>query len=328
MILLIIIIVMRLGCPVELFYAKTIQLPFLLNPVMELMWYEVYPGVSILIILGFIWVIVSIIKLVLYIRAYLLFQSVVHKIQSNAVKSSVRELSNSLDLKDYPVYISEAIESPRIIGKSKIIYLPNVQFSSEQLDSILAHEIQHIDNYDFYKKQLIELLIIIYWWFPPVYRLRRQYSIYSELRADGLVTKNATDYENLEYAKTLVEVQKLLENAKNDRIDQYSSFFLTDGTQILKWRIDNICSYTFIKRTGTIILASIVIIPFLSNCIIFEPKFDAPKENYIDEQQWSESYILKTEGGEYYLISGETMTLISDINDPILREIPIFVTLD
>lgn len=323
LILLTIVTILRLCAPFELFYTRTIQFPLLLNPIMEFMWYEIYPDIPVSNILWFLWIAIAVIKLVIYINRISQMRSIVKKISENSEKTSVRELLHDPTLEDYPVYISELIDSPKIIGYKRNIYLPKVKYSNNQLDNIINHEIQHIRHFDFFKKQLLELLIIIYWWFPPVYLLRKQYHIYSELRADGFAVKDTSEYEHLKYAQTLIEVQMVLCNEKKDSFNRYSTMFIADGVQTLKWRIESLNSRSFIKRSNILILFFIAIIPFFTNCVIFEPKFSAPTGEYIDEEQWLDSYLLKIDEEEYYLVSENAMILVSDINDPILKGIPI-----
>ncbi|WP_178390069.1 M56 family metallopeptidase [Faecalibaculum rodentium] len=248
---------------------------------MEFMWYEIYPDIPVSNILWFLWIAIAVIKLVIYINRISQMRSIVKKISENSEKTSVRELLHDPTLEDYPVYISELIDSPKIIGYKRNIYLPKVKFSNNQLDNIINHEIQHIRHFDFFKKQLLELLIIIYWWFPPVYLLRKQYHIYSELRADGFAVKDTSEYEHLKYAQTLIEVQMVLCNEKKDSFNRYSTMFIADGVQTLKWRIESLNSRSFIKRSNILILFFIAIIPFLRIALFLSLSFQHQQESIL-----------------------------------------------
>ena len=109
---------------------------------------------------------------------------------------------------DIPVYRSDLVPSPMVIGFKKAIFLPETEFDHKELVNILEHELTHLRNKDIYIKNLINLLTIIYWWFPPIYVLQRQIDLFLEIRVDNKVTGNYSEKESLQYAQTLVSVQK------------------------------------------------------------------------------------------------------------------------
>ena len=56
----------------------------------------------------------------------------------------------------------------------KLYLIPDVYLSQENLKNVLLHKkTWHIKNHDVFTKQIINiLLVIMYWWFIPVYGLR------------------------------------------------------------------------------------------------------------------------------------------------------------
>ena len=67
-----------------------------------------------------------------------------------------------------------------VMGFNKTILIPDVCLSQENLKNVLLHETWHIKNHDVCNKQIINLLVIMYWWFIPVYRLRDKIDLFLE----------------------------------------------------------------------------------------------------------------------------------------------------
>ena len=63
-------------------------------------------------------------------------------------------------------------------------------------DLLLAHELAHVRSWHSADKLLMQLLLALFWFFPPVYLLRKQLELLHELEADAAATRqyNAFDY--------------------------------------------------------------------------------------------------------------------------------------
>ncbi|MBA4305069.1 MAG: hypothetical protein C0424_12640 [Sphingobacteriaceae bacterium] len=63
-------------------------------------------------------------------------------------------------------------------------------------DLLLAHELAHVQSWHSADKLLMQLLLALFWFFPPVYLLRKQLELLHELEADAAATRqyNAFDY--------------------------------------------------------------------------------------------------------------------------------------
>lgn len=61
---------------------------------------------------------------------------------------------------------------------------------------LLAHELAHVQSWHSADKLLMQLLLALFWFFPPVYLLRKQLELLHELEADAAATRqyNAFDY--------------------------------------------------------------------------------------------------------------------------------------
>ena len=73
-------------------------------------------------------------------------------IVKNAKITSVGEYLQDHDHCDIPVYRSDLVPSPMVIGFKKAIFLPETEFDHKELVNILEHELTHLRNKDIYIK--------------------------------------------------------------------------------------------------------------------------------------------------------------------------------
>lgn len=75
------------------------------------------------------------------------------------------------------------------------IFIPGADQSLPS-DLLLAHELAHVQSWHSADKLLMQLLLALFWFFPPVYQLRKQLELLHELEADAAATRqyNAFDY--------------------------------------------------------------------------------------------------------------------------------------
>ncbi|MDO4465744.1 MAG: M56 family metallopeptidase, partial [Bacillota bacterium] len=188
------------------------------------------------------------------------------------------------------------------------------------LSNILLHESWHIKNHDIWIKQFINILVILYWWFIPIYRLQQNIDLFLEMRVDNQVTQNFSEQDTLNYMKTLVSIQEKLTQEEKQAI----YFSINDNSKILSYRINYIMNGMFKKNTNTFLLIILIFIPFLSNLIILESHFDIPKEEGIYEQtDINKGYIVEYSDGSYELILDGQCIKIQNPNDDVFKDVPI-----
>lgn len=75
------------------------------------------------------------------------------------------------------------------------IFIPGTDQSLPS-DLLLAHELAHVRSWHSADKLLMQLLLALFWFFPPIYLLRKQLELLHELEADAAATRqyNAFDY--------------------------------------------------------------------------------------------------------------------------------------
>ena len=250
---LILIIILRIIFPFEFPFTITIVAQNLMNPLFSLLKKEILFDVNLSQILFLIWLIG-----ILYLSVKL---SHIHRCSAQIVKriklkSSIHNASEFINTtigKKYTVMVSDLVKSPMIFGFNNIIFLPDIVLSEKEIKNVLYHEIQHIKNHDTFIKLIINALVVVYWWFPPIYSFRRNINSFLEVRVDDQVTSKMSSEERLDYAATLISIQKKIKSKDNNF--STSVFFINDSDNILSFRINYLLDGAFLKRTNPIFVS-------------------------------------------------------------------------
>lgn len=320
--ILIVLILLRLFIPIELRFTVTIPMPIIMNPISDFINFEVLHGVKILHILFFIWAFGIFMNLMMYIKRLVGLRRIERLIIESYKSINVAEIIDGYEGYNYPIYILSDITAPMVLGFHKIILLPNTPFSEKELNNIILHEIYHIKTHDIYLKQFIKIITVIYWWFPPIYLLQREIDLFLELRADSKVTKSLSHYESLDYAETLIAVQRKV-SLENPSVKLFSTCLLSENKKVLSYRINYLMEGNFQKRTNKLVLIALLIVPILSNSIILEAAYyDAPiVEGTFGQNKFE--YIIHHKDGSYSLVIDGESVEFNNIDDPAFSGIKI-----
>ena len=315
-IVLMFIILARLCLPCELPFTKTIEAPIFMNPIANFLRFEII-GIPVYIYLFIIWGFGSLIQLIRYIQKLKTLNDVFQRLERKSKHSTVSSLLPNYSGKDYSVLISDIVHSPMVLGSKKCILLPENEYSTDELENILEHEIKHIENHDYYLKQFINLLTIAYWWFYPVYILQKKIDLFIEVRVDEQLTKPMNTKERLDYASMLVKLQKNIPNEDTLLYKHQTSFLIDDNSNILNYRVQYLIDDSYAKKTSYVLIILLILLPFLSNSIVFEPAFEPPgDENYIDARDVAErGCIIHQKDGTYRVIVDDFDFVIKDLTD-------------
>lgn len=135
--------------------------------------------------------------------------------------------------RNIPVYVAVHIQTPMVIGWKKAIFLPEGKRWKENL--ILEHEYQHMRHHDFWIKQVINFLCIVYWWFPMIHGFRNNMALLLELRVDRVVTARMKKAEKIHYARRL-----LADATAASKLVLASGFFGSKKGSVLELRVQKI----------------------------------------------------------------------------------------
>lgn len=115
------------------------------------------------------------------------------------------------------ISVVENFTSPALFGTlHPLIILPNIDYTDKELYYIFLHELLHIKHKDFLIKFLCDLLVVIYWWNPVIFRLypsllqqvqelHVDYSILTSLQQNEKVPYLESLQKTLAYSSTLYQ---------------------------------------------------------------------------------------------------------------------------
>lgn len=320
------IILIRLLFPIEFPFTRSIYIGSVMNPIQEFFGIELVKGITILNFFCIVWVLGSIVCFLLYLRRIRISKQMLTAISQTAKKCKVSSFIKSDSLSDYPVWETDLISVPMVLGLKELILLPKKHFSETELEVILQHEIQHVKNHDIYIKQFSNILMIIYWWFLPIYWLNNNINLALEIRADAKATKHLEKNDVLKYAYTLVNLEdKFNYTAIDKSISISSNFFLQENLNVISYRIHYLLNSDFKKKSNVLILLVIILLPFISNVIILEPWHEYPHKNdgTFSETDLIEDAYLFEENGAYYIMINNKKSPISNPDEFINMRVPL-----
>lgn len=135
------------------------------------------------------------------------------------IKDEIEKHGERLPLKDYDVYVTDYVDSAVTIGISGIILIPDKIKSKKEMEFAIQHEIAHAIHKDNLIKFIVNLLMILYWWFPLYYTLKKQMDLFFELRADQDVIRYFSNEEVYAY------IDFLMDNQRKNGLNQLNSGF-------------------------------------------------------------------------------------------------------
>lgn len=159
--------------------------------------------------------------------------------------------------KEIPVYITPYISTPFIYGSFKPrIVLPDIKFSSEELEYIFLHELTHWKRRDLWFKGLMVFVNALHWFNPLSYLARHNIDLFCELSCDESVTKSMIFQEKKKYCKFILGV---LWNAADQKNHVSFLYAFSKKRKHLEKRISTILEKKSFKKTKSVFAAAITL---------------------------------------------------------------------
>lgn len=173
-------------------------------------------------IIIFIWSAIALLLFIRIIKRYLKFKSLIVDLSYNIEEIEVKNLYDNL-LSEFKIkgniklrYTYE-VANPSCFGLfEKYILLPPHDYSLEELNWILRHELTHYKSKDLYIRYLILFLKCVYWFNPLVYLLDRVVENICEMHCDETVLKDYGLEDRQSYAMTVVNSIERNTNIHNE----------------------------------------------------------------------------------------------------------------
>lgn len=201
--------VVRLLFPLDIRHTVVLRSYHVLPVFHDLLNYELFPGLSLIMLLVGIWTIGALVMLVLFL-GHLLWDSWRLKQALLLPPSpSIRAAAQACGLDPGIIFVSPAVSSPMTSGLIRpTIYFPVDDYPEAALSCILRHEACHIRRHDAWIKLGLFLFHCLFWWNPLVRFAQRYVEDILELRADRAALENASSEEQTAYAEAMSYVAK------------------------------------------------------------------------------------------------------------------------
>lgn len=152
-------------------------------------------------ILALLWLIGTAVLLLINLIGYI---RLIIKMRKNSVVVSCPELMNFTD-KRVTVRVWENTSSPFMTGIFKpTLVLPAREFTEEQLNNILRHEMTHFKRHDILYKWFVSLVKCVHWFNPVIWYVSKQVNTECEISCDMAVTQNMNKSEEMSYIDTVL----------------------------------------------------------------------------------------------------------------------------
>lgn len=140
-----------------------------------------------------------------------LYTAYVIKLKRKRIEPLVSEqalLKNLCNTAKCPrLYRNSLTSTPMLIGVFRpVIYLPDREYSQQQFQNIMLHELTHLKRHDVMIKWIAALAVYVHWFNPFAYLVRREIDRACELACDEAVVNHFNTDEKQSYGDTLIEM--------------------------------------------------------------------------------------------------------------------------
>lgn len=248
-------------------------------------------------ILCAIWVTGIIVSVARTVRDYINIKQLGALICREEAKVAVDERTLELcpEVAQMTIVTCKGLPSPYLFGLiHPKLFLPDVDYSEQQLQYILLHEGMHIRNKDIIWKILIDLLCTVFWWNPVFLFLKKELFRAIEMRNDIAITDLLTDEEQVQYMECLRDVAIMVSKKEIS----FGVALSNSDVKELKRRLKLIADRDFSKVTQVITLVLVCLCLFATTTVIFEP-YD------VMTQEEADGALPMTEQNTYLIINGD-----------------------
>lgn len=296
---------------------------------------------TVLQLLIFLWV-SGIVFFILYSVKYYLSMNRYLKLIPKSTDDRNNRILEELMLKNNiidNVYLvkSPEITEPFIKGLFKsIIYIPDMEYSDEELTHILSHELEHHKGKDSIKKIFFHFIKIIFWWNPFIHILSSDLNQILEVHCDLNVTKGFNEDEKESYLNTIRKVINNSIRTENRQLEfKLASNLYGEGRIYnLKQRFFLVLGYDKYKSHKSNFKGLIYVLSFLmfvlSYSIVFKPIYEAPmgfnydEVSHLGDFEEEKDFIMKREDGKFEIFIDYKLIKISENIDEQFKHLNIY----
>lgn len=306
------VITLRMMVPVNFPFTRTIYSSKLLIGLGNIVYANVYGDREILVsdLLLWLWIGVAVILLIRYFYKRVKVRRILEQyvIKDTDTKEYYESFLNDTKIRSIKIAVIPGEEQAAIFGVIRpIMILPDAVLEEKTVAHMIRHEIKHYANYDLWLEFFVDLLVVIHWWNPIVYMMRKELSLAFELSNDYMVTKDMSELGKIEYAETLVQAAKLMSN------QQAYDLNLTGG-ECLETRIKMLLKEKTTEGMRSRLLAAanllfVFLIMIIS--LVFVPEVFYKESVHYDSEEFEGSFEITPENA-YYLKTENGYELYAD----------------
>lgn len=154
-------------------------------------------GVAVLLLAG---------KLIAYFQRRKSLLQMAKKCESREAEKLLKELCGKVHLKRKPeIFQISSDHDSFTLGTIRPVIFLQEDYTPNELELILRHEMIHIIRNDLLIKILLEFICCLYWFNPVVHIFKRRLAAVCETSCDGLIVRNHSLAEKGIYAKLIVK---------------------------------------------------------------------------------------------------------------------------
>lgn len=324
------LIIIRLALPIELYIAKTVPCQVILPDIRRFLSAPIgLTNHSLINVFLYVWWTMVIVKIIAFYTKHRKAQRLLERIdqyQEKNINDILDTVCREYACKNpFKVRKIDAYRSPFIVGLvHPTIVLTQSAFECKNLEFIIRHEAEHFFHKDLWIKYLVEVICIIYWWNPFVYILKKEFDSVLELRNDVCVTEKLNEDKKLEYLNCLLDIAKM-----NYRYEDKNLFLaFSRGAKIgnLEQRFDFILNKyaTDRRHIYPIYLVASIMVMIMSFSFILEAyRIDVPVESSTFAITPENAYILEKDNQFYICVEGMAAVQVSELRN-LYYELPLY----
>lgn len=306
------VIMLRMMVPVNFPFTRTIYSSKLLIGLGNIVYANVYGDRQVLVSdpLLWAWISVAVILLIRYLYKRVKVRRILEQyvIKDTDTKEYYESFLNDTKIRSIKIAVIPGEKQAAIFGVIRpIMILPDAVLEEKTVAHMIRHEMKHYANYDLWLKFFVDLLVVIHWWNPVVYVMRKELSLAFELSNDYMVTRDMPELEKLEYAQTLVQAAKLMSN------QQAYDLNLTGG-ECLETRIQMLLEEKKTEGMRSRLLAAVnllFVLLLLIISLVFVPEVSYKESMPYDSEEFDGSFEITPENA-YYLKTENGYELYAD----------------
>lgn len=284
------VIALKICFPFETKLSIFIPLDKIMNPLLAFLQYKLF---------DFMYIYQFLLLIILIGIAYQSLKLSAQIKECKYIIQNVRKNNQRMPKYKQEIYKTSYVNTPVAIGFPGIILLPE-SLTEEEILFAIRHETTHIQHKDNLIKLVSNILVILFWWFPPIYVFQKQLELYIELHADNKAIENLDEHKKLDYLNFLIKMQRQSIASSTTRLNSNLSF---NRKSNLNYRIHSILNnHSKPNKISFVLLISMIFL----NLLILTP--------YYTESDLTKGTCEISERNAYVLVNNNQKQLVVNMN--------------